>query len=180
MGTTAALMTVEEFQKLPEDPSVRRELQDGEVFAMTRPSYRHWDIQDRLVDLLKPLLRKHGRIGAEFAFRPEPDNQIWAADVAFVRAARLATIDPEDNLSGAPDLVIEVASPLNTALEFERRETMCMRTGCSEFWIVYPELELVKVTTVSQVKRYGRGGTIELTVAPGINVAVDSIFPKED
>jgi Uma2 family endonuclease len=32
MGTIVALMTVEEFLKLPEDESVRRELHDGEVF----------------------------------------------------------------------------------------------------------------------------------------------------
>lgn len=179
MGATIGLMTVEEFRQLPEDPSVRRELHDGEVFEMTRPSYRHWDVQDGLLDLLKPRLRSIGRVGAELAFRPEPSHQIWAADVAFVRSERLAAIDPGDNLQGAPDLVIEVASPFNTALEFERRERMCMRTGCAEFWIVYLELHSVKVTTTTAVKRYERGETIGLAVVPGVRVAVNEIFPNE-
>jgi Uma2 family endonuclease len=177
MGTTVALMTVEEFLNLPEDESVRRELHDGEVFELTRPRQNHWEIQDNLIEILKPGLRRYGRVGTEYSFRPEPEYQLWVADVAFVTAERNASFDKEnDYLHGSPDLVIEVESPSNTAYEFERRETVCLRTGCKEFWIVYPKSRVVRVATHGEVRRYGIGDVITLSVAEGVKVAVDDIF----
>lgn len=181
MGTTVGQMTVEEFRALPDKPGVRMELHDGEVFEMTYPKKRHWDVQDRIMDLLKPQLRKHGRVGVEFAFRPTPEYNLWAADVAFVRHDRYMLTDPDDNLRGAPDLVIEVESPSNTASEFERRETVCLGKGCREFWVVYPTMQMVRVTTAEgRLKRYERGDSIELTVVPGVKIAVDDIFPSDE
>jgi Uma2 family endonuclease len=180
MGTTVALMTVEEFRALPDHPGMRMELHDGEVFEMTYPKKRHWSVQQRLVDLIKPALQKLGVTGPEFGFRPTPEYNLWAVDVAFVTAERDRATDPDDNLHGAPDLVIEVESPSNTASEFERRETICLRNGCREFWIVYPTMKLVRVSTPSgQVRRYEAGDTIELTVVPGVKIAINDIFASE-
>jgi Uma2 family endonuclease len=177
MSTTVALMTVEEFLKLPEDESVRRELHDGEVFELTRPKHNHWKIQQTLVDILKRALRKHGRVGTEYSFRPEPEYQLWAADVAFVTTDREASFDPEnDYLHGSPDLVIEVESPSNTAYEFERRETVCLRTACKEFWIVYPKARWVRVATQEGIRRYGPGDVISLSIVDAVDIAVDEIF----
>jgi Uma2 family endonuclease len=180
MGTTVALMTVEEFRALPDHPGMRMELHDGELFEMTYPKKRHWSVQKRLVTLLEPLLEDRGITGMEFGFRPTPEHNLWAADVVFVSAERYHGTDEDDNLHGAPDLVIEVESPSNTASEFERRETICLRNGCREFWIVYPTMKLVRVSTASgQVRRYEAGDTIELTIVPGVKIAVNDIFASE-
>src|SRR4051794_15951857 len=118
MGATVGLMTVEEFRKLPDVPGKRVELHDGEVFEMTFPKLRHWKIQNRLVEILRDRLKPSGVVGVEFGFRPTDQHNLWAADAAFVRTARFDAIDPDDNLHGAPDFIIEVASPSNTASEF--------------------------------------------------------------
>jgi Uma2 family endonuclease len=94
---------------------------------------------------------------AEYSFRPEPQHQLWGADVAYVRLERVVPDSSSEFLNGSPDLMIEIESPSNSALEFEWRESRCLRTGCREFWIVYPELEVVRVTTHDAVRRYGRG-----------------------
>lgn len=177
MATTAGLMTVEEYRALPDDPGKRVELHDGELFEISHPKLRHWKVQDRLTDLLKPLLRTKGTVGSEFGFRPTPEYNLCVADVAFVSKERFESADPNDNLYGAPELVIEVESPSNTAAEFERRERMCLANGCREFWIVYPKLQGIRVSTFDgRVRRYGQGDTIELTIAPGAAIAVDEIF----
>jgi Uma2 family endonuclease len=176
MRSTVGLVTVEEFRALPEDPGVLRELRDGEVVELTRPKKLHWHLQNRLDRILAPALEAHGVVGTEFAFRPEMEYQVWAADVAFVRHERYDAIGLDDNLQGSPDLVVEIESPSNSAVEFERREEMCLRTGCREFWIVYPELKRVRVSTGSAVKRYELGDVIELTVVNGVKVAVADIF----
>jgi Uma2 family endonuclease len=129
MGTTVALMTVEEFLKLPENESVRRELHDGEVFELTRPRPVHWAIQNRLSHMLADGLGCRECVGAEYTFRPEPQHQLWVADVAYVSRERIVPEGSSEFLNGSPDLVIEVESASNNALEFERRETLCLRTG---------------------------------------------------
>ena len=53
----------------------------------------------------------------EFAFRALPEHELRVADVAFVSRERLNNTDPDDNLHGAPDVVVEVFSPSNTVAE---------------------------------------------------------------
>jgi Uma2 family endonuclease len=69
-----------------------------------------------------------------------------------------------------------VESPSNTAYEFERRETVCLRSGCKEFWIVYPKSRIVRVATQGQVRRYGVGDVIALSLVDGVSIAVADIF----
>jgi Uma2 family endonuclease len=127
--------------------------------------------------LLLPHLDSLGELATEFAFRPTEEYNLWAADLAFVTRSRYEATPDDDNLHGAPDLVIEVESPSNTASEFERRERICLRNGCLEFWVVYPSLKAVRVSTPKgEVRRYESGDIIELTVVPGVKIAVDDIF----
>ena len=106
-ATTTHLTTVEEFRKLPEDTgAVYHELRHGEVVAVTRPKFKHHLIQSHLRELLKPLAPIGSLVELEMAFRPVPEHELWVADVAYLSAARVSDVDPEDNIRGAPELVI--------------------------------------------------------------------------
>jgi Uma2 family endonuclease len=61
------------------------------------------------------------------------------------------SIDPEDNLRGAPELVIEVKSESNTWAELRERASLCLANGCQDFWIVDD-----KAQTVTAIARGGR------------------------
>jgi len=60
---------------------------------------------------------------------------------------RFQQADPEDNIRGAPDLVIEVLSPSNTAVEIFEKERIGLSNGAQEFWVVDPDRRQVKVPT---------------------------------
>jgi Uma2 family endonuclease len=49
---------------------------------------------------------------------------------------RYDQIDPEDNLRGAPELVIEIKSPSNTDRQLRELASLGLANGCTEFWIV--------------------------------------------
>jgi Uma2 family endonuclease len=117
-AATTHLLTVEEFRKLPEDTgAVYHELRHGEVVAVTRPKLKHVLIQSRLRDLLQQFAPTDSLVESTMAFRPLPEHELWVADVAYLSAERFRQADPEDNIRGAPELVIEVLSPSNTASE---------------------------------------------------------------
>lgn len=148
MAATTHLMTVEDFRKLPEDQGpVYHELRHGEIVAVTRPKLKHSLIQGNLRDLLKQSMKSGGYVEIEVAYRPLPEHELWVADVAYLSAERFQQADPEDNIRGAPDLVIEVLSPSNTATEIYDKEKLCIENGAREFWVVDPVRRQVKVST---------------------------------
>jgi Uma2 family endonuclease len=78
---------------------------------------------------------------------------------------------------GAPDFVVEVASPSNTAEELQEKKQLCLDNGCLEFWVIYPKLGQVEVSTHQGTRTYRRGGKIPLTVFAGHEIGVDEILP---
>jgi Uma2 family endonuclease len=172
------LVSVEEFRELPlDDGAFRRELHHGEVVALTRPNFRHYQIQCRLQDLLSA--RSAGNfVGIEFAFRPLPEHELWCADVACVSRERMASIDPDDNLRGAPEMVIEVASPSNRWSDLYDRQNMCLENGGLEFWVVDPRHRTVTVWVQDTGVTYRAGMDVPLNRALFDEQAlpVDEIF----
>jgi Uma2 family endonuclease len=112
------------------------------------------------------------------AFRPLPEYELWVADVAYLSPERFATVDPEDNVHGAPDLVIEILSPSNTVVEMNERERICLENGALEFWVVDPTRRQVKVSTPDGHTRTWRSGQeIPLPMlGEAAKLAIDSLF----
>ena len=177
-ATINRLMTVEEFGKLPDDDGpAYHELRHGEVVAVTRPKYQHQSIQRRLRRQLENLASEGGVVDTEFPYRPQPEHELWVADVAYVSAERERRIDPNGYLEGAPDLVIEVLSPSNSAAEMNDKEQLCLENGAKEFWVVDADRRRVKVSTPDGYTRTWKSGQeIPLPLFGNHALAVDSIF----
>ena len=82
MATTPGLMTVEQFWQLPEVEGFLYELHHGELVKVSRPKWKHILTQWRIRDLLKVLLGAFGIVETEVPFRPRPEHELWAADLA--------------------------------------------------------------------------------------------------
>lgn len=127
-------MTVEEFSELPEPiGGYDYELHHGELVSVTRPKMKHSLIQSRLRDLLRSMMPLGSYVEYGMAFQAMPEYDLRVADAAFLTAERLARVDYEGYIQGAPDLVVEVLSPSNTAREMYEKEQLCLTHGCQEF-----------------------------------------------
>ena len=80
------LLTADQFELMPDDDSVRLELDEGEVIAMPPAGLEHADYESNICTLLKNYVRKH-RLGKVYTgdggFRLR-DDTVRAPDVAFV------------------------------------------------------------------------------------------------
>ncbi|HTS62556.1 MAG TPA: Uma2 family endonuclease [Candidatus Acidoferrales bacterium] len=85
-------------------------------------------------------------------------------------------IDPDDNLRGAPELVIEVKSPWNTQAQLQELAALCLLNGTIEFWVVDLEKKTVSVVQEGAAILNAPGATIPLTAFGGDGVTVDEIF----
>jgi Uma2 family endonuclease len=179
-STTTKLMTFAEFEQLPEREGFRQELRHGELVHVAPPKYDHFMIQQILRDLLDKAAAGAGRAYTEVGFRPLPEHEFRIADVAYATRERWARGRAEQYFFGAPEIVIEVLSPSNTAAEMNEKEKLCLENGCREFWIIDPDLRLVKVSTPDGRAITYRSGQ-EIPLFFGGCLAVASIFtPAED
>ena len=172
--TTAKPMTFAEFAQLPNSPEgVRQELRHGEVIELAPPKLNHSRVQWQLRHLLERAAGDAGIVTMETGFRPTLENEYWIADVALVSKASWNS--GEDYLFGAPQIVVEVLSPSNTATEMLDKRNICLENGSREFWIVDSDHRQVEVSTPDgHTITYKSGQGIPLFF--GGRLAVDSIL----
>jgi Uma2 family endonuclease len=152
-------MTADELLRLPND-GMRRELVAGELHEMPPAGGDHGYVGGNALGELKMFLRDHPEIGgglfaAETGFRltRDPDT-VRAPDVAYVREEWL----PQARVRGfpelAPDFVVEVVSPNDTASEIQEKVDEWLRAGVRLVWVLYPSTHSTMV--------YRADGTVEL------------------
>jgi Uma2 family endonuclease len=180
MAATTQLMTVEQFRELPDTLTrVYRELRNGEPVLMGEPKAKHYKAQRQLRRLIEELAPSEALVDIEMGYRPLPEYQVWKADVAYLSAERWAQVDLDDNIRGAPELVIEVLSPSNTQSEMAQKRATCLENGSSEFWVVDQDRRRVTVSTRDgQTATYGPGDAIPMPLFGDAQIAVDDIFTR--
>jgi Uma2 family endonuclease len=180
VATTTGLMTVEQYRKLPETGPFYYELRRGELVQVSRPNWEHASIQRQIRRLLERTLDATGVVDSEFAFRALPEYELRVADVAYVVRERAISVKKKDNLHGAPDLVIEILSPSNTAREIKEKAALCLANGCRQVWVVDSRLRQIAVSTPDGLTRiYRSGESIPLLFAENQSLNVDAVFVDE-
>jgi Uma2 family endonuclease len=176
MAALPQLISVEQFRQLPKGEFLY-ELHYGEVVALIRPRARHLELQHRLLMLLGRKLESFGMVRIEYPYRPLPEFELRAADVAAISRARWDAIDPDDNLHRAPELVIEVKSPSNTERQLRELVTLSLNNGTLEFWIADADRKTVTVIRQEGTATvFAAGATIPLAAFGGAELAVDEVF----
>ena len=91
--------------------------------------------------------------------------------------SRYDCIDPDDNLRGAPELIVEVKSPSNTGRQLRELASLALANGCWECWIV--DTDDASVTVFHRdgsSSRLHPPQTISLTAFGGDALPVAEIF----
>src|SRR5438874_2640917 len=143
MTATGIRMTADELLRLP-DSGMRRELIAGELHEMPPAEGEHGYVGIRAAYRLAAFLEQHSEVGgglfaAETGFRltRNPDT-VRAPDIAYVGPDRLDQARVRGFPELAPDLVVEVISPNDTAAEIQQKADEWLRAGVRLVWVLYP------------------------------------------
>lgn len=173
-------LTLEQFERLPEEDEFRVELVRGRLVREPGPGLRHGRIVVRLARILDRYAEETGTgfvvAEAGFLLAEEPPT-VRLPDVAFL-AGTPPQEDPDAFSSRAPDLAIEVLSPSNSAAEILEKVADYLRSGSRLVWVLDPKAESVTIYRPrGDVRVVEVGGLLEgEDVLPGFRVEVTDLF----
>ena len=182
MATSAKLMTADELLEVRDDGS-RYELIEGELVELVPPGAAHGFVASNAGATLREFVRPR-RLGAMFAaetgfvISTDPDT-VRAPDAAFVASDRLPEGGlPLTYLRMAPDLVVEVVSPSDTASDVHCKVCAWLNAGCRLVWVIYPETRSVTVyRSIEDVRILASDDALDGTpVLDGFSIRVSELF----
>ncbi len=174
------LLTADELERMPDDDSVRTELDEGELIRMPPAGWDHGSHGVNVTTILHHYVKKH-RLGkvlsADTGFRLGNDT-VRAPDVAFVRKERVEALASKGFAKGAPDLAVEIFSPYDSVPQLMRKVKQYFSAGCHTVWIFHPDPREIHVLEASGADRLLRvGDTVEAPeLLPGFSVSVAEFF----
>ncbi len=182
--TIETVLTLEQFQRLPEEDLHRIELVRGRLVREPRPGAEHGWLTGKLIGELEPFVRDRG-IGlvvteTGFLLSNDPPT-VRGPDVAFIAAEDLP---PEGVPVGfwtvAPRLAIEVVSPSNTASEIRQKVLEYLAAGTRSVWVVDPPTR--SVTTYrsrDEIRLLTMADELEgADVLPGFRLPLSELFSR--
>jgi Uma2 family endonuclease len=181
---SAYLLTWKDWRKLPEREGCYYEILGGELYMSGSPTTLHERVSENLMFVIEAYLRRTG-LGELFnsrtAVRLSP-RDVVQPDILVVLAEHAALIG-EEKIEGAPDLVVEVLSPGTARRDLGVKRALYERGGVGEYWIFDPIGEQVQVyVLVDEAFRsggsFGRHDLLHSALLPGLEIALDEVFPK--
>lgn len=103
--------------------------------------------------------------------RARPEANALQPDLLFIGPRRLAQVVTEDNIQGAPDLVVEVLSDGTAARDLGVKLRVYARHGVRFYWVVDPRSRTVRVFEGEA------GGYREAPALQGSDRLVCPLFP---
>lgn len=175
------LLTGDDLLNMPATDE-HHELIEGELITMPPPGSPHAEIGANFVIVLGLYKRQfnNGRVLIESGYYTRGDNHtVRAPDAAFISYARLpAEQSLEGYLTVAPELILEVISPNDSAKDVEAKVLEWLEFGVAMVLLAYPDTQRIHVYTApEEVKIYKRTDTISGgDVLPGLEIKVQDIF----
>ena len=134
--SSAVRYTYQDLLALPES-AARHEILDGKLYVTAAPRVNHQRVVRDMGAIMHGLAREHGlgEVVGPVTIHAH-DEMVFEPDLVFVHAGRSQIIDPEGDIHGVPDLVIEVLSPSNRSYDRNMKRKHYFESGVPEVWLV--------------------------------------------
>ena len=145
-GSPGVKLTYDDFLLFPDEGN-RHELIDGEHYVTPSPNTKHQTVLGNLYWRIRSYLETHS-IGRVF-FAPYDvvvsKFDVVEPDLIYLSHERAAEVITALHVEGVPELVVEIGSPSTRQRDETIKRHLYERAGVSEYWVVDPELDVVRV-----------------------------------
>lgn len=166
------------------DEGERFELIDGKAYAMAAPNDFHQAILVEMLTQMANFLR-----GKPCKVRPAPydvrlfyeedesDGTVVQPDISIICDEKKRG---SEGCRGAPDLVVEILSPSNTADEYVRKFNLYMKAGVREYWIADSKSKTVQSFVLQNGAYtgtvYEAGAVLSSAAIAGLSITLRDVF----
>ena len=141
-------LTYNDYFNLPDEK--RSELIDGELYMVPAPDFYHQIVSRNIEFAIWSFVRKN--MLGEVVHAPVDvvltEEDVLQPDILFISNERKGIITGK-NVSGAPDLVIEILSPSTQERDRLVKRTLYALHGVKEYWIADPAAQSIEVMHLS-------------------------------
>ena len=163
----------------------RCELVDGRIVAMSPTSDEHGRVELCVGAILRDFVRPRGlgrvRVGEVGIYTRRDPDRVRGADVIYISNERYAQRDVFlAFLDIAPDLVVEILSPRDAAMDLAEKIREYFAIGVRMVWVIDPRARRVLVyRTATALREFGEGERLPGDdVLPGLEIPVADLFEE--
>ena len=175
----------QDYKSLPELETERYELLEGELVMVPSPTTYHQRISGNLELILRQFVleRDLGEVyyaPLDVVLAEGSERKVVQPDILFISKNR-SHIITEDEINGAPDLVVEIISKGTEERDRGYKKTLYARHGVKEYWLVDPKAKTVEVFTLGErgfemVRGYKSTETLNSSLLEGLKIDLQEIF----
>lgn len=172
--------TYEDYLLLPEDR--RYEIIGGDLFMTPSPKRAHQQVSRNLTTILWSYVKAHG-LGEVYEAPFDVlfgRHDVVQPDVLFVSRENISIVK-ENNIQGAPDLIIEILSPSTAERDQDLKKKLYARHAVKEYWVVDPDTRKVTVylwkdNDYVKTGVFGEEDTWQPHLLPGLTITGKDVF----
>ena len=182
--TQSKVFTYQDYLDLPEDGN-RYEVINGDLIMVPGPNTDHQNVSGNLEFELRMFVKKH-QIGKVYDAPYDvvlSENNVFQPDIMFVSNEN-SKIIKEKNITGAPDLIMEISSPATGYYDLTEKKEIYAEFGVKEYWIVDPKKQWVEIYTNETKKfkseqRLETSGILKSRVLDVFEISLQKMFQMD-
>jgi Uma2 family endonuclease len=175
----ASVITIDDFERLPDALASYRELEDGELVDVSGNTGNHNVLRDLLIAMLMPYVREHklGRVVSEQEY--EFDDNAHGPDVTFFVPEKAKLFDGSLRVQRfVPDLAVEIVSQNDTFARLVKKVERYRKCGAKEAWILDIDSRRAFVFSAAGDANLDENGIFESSLIPGFSIRIGDLFDR--
>jgi Uma2 family endonuclease len=175
----ASPLTIDDFEKLPDELAYYHELVDGELVDVSGNTPNHNGLRDLLIAMLLPFVKEHklGRVVGEQEY--QFDKNAHGPDVTFVVPERAKLFNGKLRVQRfVPDLAIEIVSESDTFAKLLKKVERYRRCGTQEAWIIDIDSRRAFVFSSERDANLDENQNFQSSLIPGFSIRIGDLFDQ--
>jgi len=172
-------LTIDDFEKLPQEQVHYRELVDGELVDVSGNTLDHNYLRDLLVSMLLPYVKQHklGRVVSEQEY--QFDKNAHGPDFTFCGPEKAKLFNGRLRVQRfVPDLAIEIVSENDPFVRRVKKIARYRQCGTREAWIIDIDSRRAFLFSEAGAANLDENGVFESSLIPGFSIRLGDLFDQ--